>query len=148
MANLPYSISIPAWRTVCVHAGLVPSQSLQSQTAGNLVTMRNVIDESSGMVATSKPDLGSPWISLWDGNLIGVTELCGNEQDYYANSRWHVIFGHDAKRGLQETPFATGLDTGCAYGMNLLLAFHEFDGSHFEIIYNFCRKKIDWSHSP
>lgn len=119
MANLPYSISIPSWRTIFVHAGIVPTEGLTSQTAGNLVTMRNVVEEqvegSTTLRGTSKIDEGVAWVSRWDGRLVNVKDLVGSGSDEFA-SDWHVIFGHDARRGLQQTPYATGLDTGCSYG--------------------------------
>lgn len=126
MVDLPYSISIPSWRTIFVHAGIVPTEGLTAQTAANLVTMRNVVDEdidgATTVRGTSKIDEGVAWVSRWDGRLVDAKEIVGTDDAEFARD-WHVIFGHDARRGLQQTPYATGLDTGCSYGT--------MDGLHF-----------------
>lgn len=149
MAELPYSISIPSWRTIFVHAGIVPTEGLAAQTAGNLVTMRNVVDEedsdgSTTVRGTSKIDEGVAWVSRWDGRLVNAKDIVGSDNDELATG-WHVIFGHDARRGLQQTPYATGLDTGCSYGM--MNARASSLNVRLIIVRSFDRKAIDGGDS-
>lgn len=103
LADLPYTIRIPAsyWTTsedqldtdtLIVHAGLVPGVELKDQTFETMVTIRQINPCSSGEQPL--------WSTLWKGPE-------------------HVIFGHDAKAGLQQNEFATGLDTGCCYGKRI-----------------------------
>lgn len=89
-----------------VHAGLLPTVPLESQLIHDLTMIRNVYttgDDEKKLVGTSSDKHGEPWVNQWNG---------GSE-------RYHIYFGHDAKRGLQMTEWATGLDTGCAYGRKL-----------------------------
>lgn len=86
-----------------VHAGIVPSKRLNEQAPVDMVSMRNVISlvnedtwESTDE-GTSGISQGLPWASLYRQGP-------------------HIYFGHDARRGLQLTEHATGLDTGCVYG--------------------------------
>jgi Calcineurin-like phosphoesterase len=79
-----------------VHGGLVPGVPLEQQTRDHLLNLRSITAEGQ---PTKRID-GAPWASLWRGPE-------------------HVVFGHDAVRGLQQHPFATGLDTGCVYGREL-----------------------------
>jgi hypothetical protein len=73
---------------------------LDIQNFHDLVTMRNLLPLEDGeFEATEKISVGEPWIDHYKGEPAG-----------------HIFFGHDARRGLQESPHATGLDTGCAYG--------------------------------
>jgi hypothetical protein len=135
LSELPYTITIPASLlnvdsntrtefvdTTIVHAGLIPGVELQDQTVATMVTVREVDplyqDTSSGsqnvtyaqhltqkerrqesQVVRGKP---IPWASVWKGPN-------------------RVIFGHDAKRGLQlyGSEWATGIDTGASYGKQL-----------------------------
>lgn len=94
---LPYTIELPLHSAVVVHAGLVPGIPIQEQAPDHMLTMRSIRPDRT---ASKRIGDGVPWASLWPGPT-------------------HVYFGHDAVRGLQRYPFATGLDTGCVYGGRL-----------------------------
>lgn len=87
MKELPYTIWLESFQTMIVHSGLVPGVPLEQQDPLEMVTMRNIEK--------------APWARVW------------NE---HSSSSYKIIFGHDAKRGLQTYPKALGLDTGCCYG--------------------------------
>lgn len=81
---------------IVVHGGLVPGVPLEQQARDHLINLRSITEDGR----PSKRIEGTPWAALWPGPE-------------------HVVFGHDAVRGLQRHPFATGLDTGCVYGRAL-----------------------------
>ena len=105
LAALPLSIAVEAEARsdggrghghLVVHAGLVPGVALEGQKREHLLTLRSITAEGR----PSKRIEGVPWASRWPGPA-------------------HVVFGHDAVRGLQRWKHATGLDTGCVYGGEL-----------------------------
>jgi bis(5'-nucleosyl)-tetraphosphatase (symmetrical) len=116
--DLPYTIRIPATDReesdiLIVHAGLVPGIPLEAQSNATMMTLRTVVsvlvsEEKDGQQqsssyhysASSGGSGGMPWASVWTG------------PDF-------VIFGHDARRGLQRERHALGLDTGACYGKQL-----------------------------
>lgn len=81
---------------VVLHAGAVPGVSIDAQSRENLISMRSI---TLAGAATKKIE-GTPWAAMWRGPE-------------------HIVFGHDAVRGLQQYELATGLDTGCVYGHRL-----------------------------
>jgi hypothetical protein len=100
-ADWKYLAALPLWLRVgrghlVVHAGLVPGVELEEQEREHLLNLRSITADGQ----PSKRLDGAPWASLWRGPE-------------------HVVFGHDAVRGLQRHPHATGLDTGCVYGKAL-----------------------------
>ncbi|CAJ1444559.1 unnamed protein product [Effrenium voratum] len=82
--------------TMVVHAGLLPGVPLEQQKHHDLVHLRSLDSRGRG----SEKLEGVPWAKRWRGPQ-------------------QVIFGHDARRGLQQEDFAVGLDTGCVYGGHL-----------------------------
>jgi hypothetical protein len=97
LTALPLWLRLPEFDAVVVHAGLIPGIALEAQPRNCMLNLRSITDE--GLPSTKVRD-GSAWASLWRGP-------------------GHVIFGHDAVRGLQQYELATGLDTGCVYGRKL-----------------------------
>jgi bis(5'-nucleosyl)-tetraphosphatase (symmetrical) len=97
LTDAPLSLRIPAFNVLVVHAGMLPNVPVKLMSPNALMTMRNVVD---GTIATDDAKMGVRWVNLWNGPQ-------------------HVVFGHDSWRGYQDTPFATGLDTGCIYGLKL-----------------------------
>ncbi|HXJ22558.1 MAG TPA: metallophosphoesterase [Polyangia bacterium] len=79
-----------------VHGGFVPGVPLDDQERDVVLNLRSITADGR----PSKKLDGTPWGALWRGP----------EQ---------VTYGHDAVRGLQRHPLATGLDTGCVYGHEL-----------------------------
>jgi len=96
----PYTVTIPSYNVVVVHAGIVPGVSLEQQLPNDMIRMRGVIRNSDGSYSGTDAKDVVPWAACWPGPQ-------------------HVYFGHNASRGLQQHPFATGLDTGCVYGRSL-----------------------------
>ena len=98
LRKLPYYLHLPEHNVVIVHAGLVPNIPLKEQKSHSMISMRNIL--SSGETHHSPDAGGKAWVEVWKG-------------PYY------VVFGHDAKRGLQLASHALGIDTGCVYGNEL-----------------------------
>jgi hypothetical protein len=94
---LPLLLELPTQMAIVVHGGLVPGVALTAQPRKYLLNLRSLTPD--GQPSTRVKD-GVPWASRWTGPE-------------------HVIFGHDAVRGLQRHLHATGLDTGCVYGRRL-----------------------------
>jgi hypothetical protein len=96
LGALPLYLEVAEHTARVVHAGVIPGVPLRDHDAWTLTHIRSVTAE------------GQP------------SDLPGGESwaASYA-SRPHIVFGHDARRGLQLHAWATGLDTACVYGGSL-----------------------------
>ncbi len=94
LGALPFWLELPCCHTVVVHGGVMPGIPLGEQDPFLLMNLRSICPDGTGSKVIED---GVPWASRWSGPE-------------------HVVFGHDAIRGLQPYEHATGLDTGCVYG--------------------------------
>ncbi|MEM6960191.1 MAG: metallophosphoesterase [Myxococcota bacterium] len=97
LRELPRTIWLPEYNVRVVHAGLLPGLDMAQQSEETLLFVRSI--RPDGTPARNAQE-GVPWASLWRGPE-------------------HIVFGHDALRGFQSYPLATGIDTGCVYGNKL-----------------------------
>ncbi|KAJ5512827.1 hypothetical protein N7463_002379 [Penicillium fimorum] len=108
--KLPQDITSTLGDTlIVVHAGLTPSIPLEDQNPYDLIHMRSLVrtlSDEGGFKPAESPGEES-WVKEWD-----------QWQDKVP-SKTTVIFGHDAKRRLQRSRYAIGLDSGCLYGNQL-----------------------------
>ena len=110
LVNMPYTLTLPEpFDSIIVHAGLIPGKPISEQTAKNMCYLRNIEKsvETGELIGHDQPNNGIPWIEEWNKHFSDDTK------------HPRIYFGHDAKRGLQETKHAVGLDTGCCYGKKL-----------------------------
>lgn len=137
----PYSLRAPEQGLVMVHAGLFPGRPLRSQVRarphregsaarrarrgaaltsrrlGRLPPMRQALADLLNVrtVRPANPASGAPARASAENDEPGALPWAA----LYRGEEGHVVFGHDARLGLQRWPFATGLDSGCVYGGNL-----------------------------
>jgi len=94
--NMPLYHDLPEHNLCVVHAGLDPRRGLPEQDPWVLTHIRSFDDQGE----PSHRDGVSSWSATYRGPK-------------------HVVFGHNALRGLQLHEYATGLDSGCVYGGSL-----------------------------
>lgn len=97
LRNLPWYISCSDLQLLFVHAGFVADQRLSKQHPRFMINMRSILADGT---VSARYYQDYPWARTWQGPQT-------------------VLFGHDARRGMQEYEQALGLDTGCVYGGNL-----------------------------
>lgn len=110
---------------VVVHAGLVPGIELEQQDPTLVMSMRSI--DLATHVPSKYPDSKDsvPWFKLWDKYQRSLpaqwSGLPSHDTEKQKEEERHttVIYGHDARKGLQLNLYSKGIDTGCVRGGKL-----------------------------
>lgn len=110
---------------VVVHGGLVPGLPLEQQDPSAVMNMR-LLDLRTHIPSNKHERKGSvPWFKLWNKyqQLLParqlVTQLKSMGRSGVFERKVTVIYGHDAKQGLQIKKYTKGLDSSCVRGGKL-----------------------------
>ncbi|RKF74721.1 putative metallophosphoesterase [Golovinomyces cichoracearum] len=101
---------------IVAHAGLEPGVALKNQDPFMVMNMRSIKHN----VLTDKHH-GKSWSKKWNKY----------QKSLHQSKRQTVIYGHDAKRGLQIKHYSLGIDSGCVKGKKLTAAVLEGDKNGF-----------------
>ena len=116
---------------VVVHGGLIPGLALESQDPVSAMNMR-VIDLSTHIPSSKHKLKGSrAWYKLWNRyqQLLSLHPRLGKHKGgRQAEKQLTVIYGHDARQGLQIHKYTKGLDSGCVGGGKLTALVVDGDG--------------------
>lgn len=122
---------------VAVHAGLVPGVELEAQDPEVVMNMRSVSLLSHRPSAAHAKATSIPWYIFWNRYQRSMRILhsssLGSHLGLAGFRPTTVVYGHDAKSGLQMHQFTKGLDSGCANGKQLT-AWIVADHGHTEVV--------------
>lgn len=121
---------------VVVHGGLVPGINLEDQDPVSVMNMR-IVDLTNHVPSQKASQEGSvPWADFWNKyqKLMPAPKfILGSKHNSHNFKHTTVVYGHDAKRGMQIDTYTKGLDSGCVKG-GKLTAWVVGDGGKDEII--------------
>ncbi|KAJ1969161.1 hypothetical protein H4R35_006218 [Dimargaris xerosporica] len=117
----PAMVQLPAeYKMAVMHAGVEPSKPLSQQNPEWVMNIRNVLDNGE---PSSEKDAGVGWFELYNKLKQDETNpsepTCGKPGGQIDLVVDHIVYGHDAGRGLNINEYTHGLDSGCVYGRQL-----------------------------
>ncbi|KAJ9604783.1 hypothetical protein H2200_010898 [Cladophialophora chaetospira] len=115
---------------VAVHAGIVPGLGLESQDPVSAMNLR-VIDLKTHMPSHKHKLRGSvAWYKLWNRyqQLLDLHKRFCKHKGRESERHTTVVYGHNAREGLQIRKYTKGLDTGCVKGGKLTALVVDGDG--------------------